>query len=72
MEPAVLLLNAELLRRAKAVEDGAGRLFRVRTQVGFLNVHSTPDNPYRTDNVVAQLTDGQIVQVRVVFCRPQH
>ena len=33
-------------------------------QVGFLNVHSQPDNPYRTDNVVAQLTDGQIVQVR--------
>lgn len=33
MAPADILLNADLLRRAKAVEDGAGRLFRVRTQV---------------------------------------
>ena len=33
MAPADILLNADLLRRAKAVEGGAGRLFRVRTQV---------------------------------------
>ena len=63
MEPADILLNADLSRRIDAVHAGAGRLFRVRTQVGFLNVHSQPDNPHRCDNVVAQLHEGQIVQV---------
>ena len=33
MQPADKLLNADLLRRVEAVEKGAGRLFRVRTQV---------------------------------------
>ena len=32
-------------------------------QVGFLNVHSEPGDPYRTDNVVTQLVDGALVQV---------
>jgi hypothetical protein len=33
MQPADKLLNADFLRRVEAVEQGAGRLFRVRTQV---------------------------------------
>ena len=33
LEPADRLLNAELQQRVKAVNDGAGRLFRVRSQV---------------------------------------
>eukprot|EP00439_Symbiodinium_sp_Y106_P063852 s1526_g9.t3 len=28
---------------------------------GFLNVHTEPDDPYRADNVVGQLVEGQIV-----------
>lgn len=55
-------LISKLRQRAKAVEEGAGKLFRVRTQVGFLNVHSEPGDPHRTDNVVAQVTEGEIVQ----------
>ena len=56
-------LSRALKERTQAVESGAGRLFRVRTQVGFLNVHSEPGDPFRTDNVVAQLQEGEIVQV---------
>jgi hypothetical protein len=33
MQPADRLLNADFLRRVEAVEQGAGRFFRVRTQV---------------------------------------
>jgi hypothetical protein len=33
MQPADKLLNADLLRRVEAVSLGAGRCFRVRTQV---------------------------------------
>lgn len=35
--------------------------FLVRTQRGFLNVHSEPGDPYRHDNVVGRLWEGQIV-----------
>ena len=36
MQPADKLLNADFLRRVEAVEQGAGRFFRVRTQVFVL------------------------------------
>mmetsp|Transcript_11410 Transcript_11410/g.17975 ORF Transcript_11410/g.17975 Transcript_11410/m.17975 type:complete len:106 (-) Transcript_11410:22-339(-) len=43
-------------------EPGAGRRFKVCTQAGFLNVHSDPSDPFRTDNVVNQLMEGEIVE----------
>jgi len=55
-------LHAALRKRADEVADGAGRRYRVVTQVGFLNVHSAVDSPWRTDNVVAQLKDGEVVE----------
>ena len=52
-----------LKQRVAAVEDGAGRFYRVNALApGFLNVHSTPGDPWRTDNVVCQLQDGAVVE----------
>ena len=45
-------IYSALRDRARAIAGGAGRRFRVRTQRGFLNVHTSPDDPYRTDNLV--------------------
>ena len=36
-----------------------------RAQVGFLNVHTEPGDPFRTDNVVRQLPHGAVVESRV-------
>ena len=56
------LLDSLKARKA-AVEDGAGRFYRVNALApGFLNVHSTPGDPWRTDNVVCQLQDGAVVE----------
>jgi hypothetical protein len=53
---------ASLKARQDDLEQGIGKRFRVRTQRGFLNVHSTyEDGPYANDNVVNQLEEGQIV-----------
>merc|ERR1719471_715766 len=35
----------------------------VRTQRGFLNIHSSPGNPFRTDNIVGYWQEGDLVQV---------
>ena len=52
-----------LKQRVAAVEDGAGRFYRVNALApGFLNVHSAPDDPWRTDNVVCQLQHGAVVE----------
>ena len=37
------------------------RRYLVQTQRGFLNVHSEPGDPYRSDNVVGRLFEGDIV-----------
>ena len=56
------LLDSLKARKA-AVEDGAGRFYRVNALApGFLNVHSAPGDPWRTDNVVCQLQDGAVVE----------
>ena len=56
------LLDSLKARKA-AVEEGAGRFYRVNALApGFLNVHSTPGDPWRTDNVVCQLQDGAVVE----------
>ena len=55
-------MHAALRKRAEEVNAGAGRRYRVATVVGFLNVHSTNDSPWRTDNVVHQLRDNQVVE----------
>jgi len=41
---------------------GAGRIYVVCTQLGFLNVHTEPGDPNRLDNVVHQIVDGDIVE----------
>ena len=54
---------ASLKARQVAIENGIGKRYRVRTQKGFLNVHSSyEDGPYAIDNVVNQLVDGDIVR----------
>ena len=56
-------LLASLRRRAAEIELGAGRRFRVvALGPGFLNVHTCAGDPWRTDNVVAQLPDGAVVE----------
>ena len=55
-------LYASLKARRADVDDGAGKRFRVDSLVGFLNVHSEPDDPFRLDNVVGQLGHGEVVE----------
>ena len=56
-------LYATLNARRAAVDEGAGRRYRVdNASPGFLNVHTAPDDPFRTDNVVARLMHNDIVQ----------
>ena len=46
-----------------AVDEGAGRRYRVdNASPGFLNVHTAPDDPFRTDNVVTRLMHNDIVE----------
>ena len=91
-------LLASLRKRRADIADGAGKRYRVasqvriaahtafhtacrlfptraatlcavlsleRTQVGFLNVHTEPGDPFRTDNVVRQLPHGAVVESKV-------
>ncbi|CAK9098759.1 Canalicular multispecific organic anion transporter 1 [Durusdinium trenchii] len=51
---------AESLRKRQE-ELQKPRRYVVRTQRGFLNVHADPDDPYRSDNVVGRLWEGEIV-----------
>ena len=55
-------LHSSLQKRAEAVEGGAGKRYRVDALVGFLNVHSEPGDPFRTDNVCAQLAHNAVVE----------
>jgi len=51
-----------LKKRKDDLKDMIGRRYIVRTQQGFLNVHSDPDKgPYATDNIVSILKHGQII-----------
>lgn len=55
-------LHKMLAKRKDELKRGIGKRFVVRTQKGFLNVHRTFEGgPYRTDNVVRQLADGDVV-----------
>ena len=56
-------LYATLNARRAAVDEGAGRRYRVdNASPGFLNVHTSPDDPFRTDNVVARLLHNDVVE----------
>lgn len=56
-------LYASLKDRIERVEKGIGKRYRVRTQIGFLNVHSTfEQGPHAVHNVVGILEEGQIVR----------
>ena len=59
--PEDAALFASLQKRRAAVDGGAGKRYRVESLVGFLNVHSDPGDPWRTDNVVARLPHGAVV-----------
>ena len=43
------------------LRTSTNRKYVVHTQKGFLNVHSDPDDPFDTGNVVFQLQDGDVV-----------
>ena len=51
-----------LQKRKQAIEEGAGRRYRCVTLVGFLNIHSSPGDPHRLDNVLGQLREGAVVE----------
>ena len=57
-----LNLNSRPQTACAFVQNIRCRCAQVATVVGFLNVHSAPDSPWRTDNVVHQLLDGDIVE----------
>ncbi len=55
-------LFASLKARQEELRQGVGKRYRVRTQKGFLNVHSSyEDGPYAVHNIVGQLEDGDII-----------
>mmetsp|Transcript_4834 Transcript_4834/g.10029 ORF Transcript_4834/g.10029 Transcript_4834/m.10029 type:complete len:177 (+) Transcript_4834:286-816(+) len=54
-------ISSSLNRKIKELELGIGKRYIIRTQRGFLNVHHEPIDPYMSENVVNQLSDGQIV-----------
>ena len=55
-------LYKSLQERQDELKRGIGKRFVVRTQKGFLNVHSSLEyGPFATDNIVCQLEDGQVV-----------
>lgn len=54
-------LMESLQRRQQAIEQGIGKRYVTRTQLGFLNIHYEPTNPHDTNNIVGRLEQGQIV-----------
>lgn len=55
-------LHKALEDRKESLKRGIGKRYIVRTQKGFLNVHSDiSKGPYATHNIVKQLPDGAIV-----------
>jgi hypothetical protein len=54
-------IYSSLQERVNSLENGVGKRYVVRTQQGFLNVHSSPEDPFNTGNVVSRLRDGDIV-----------
>lgn len=54
-------VHKQLKDRRMAIHDGVGKRYIVRTGQGCLNVHLEPSSAFATDNIVNQLTDGQIV-----------
>jgi len=55
-------IYADLRAREKQIKLGVGRRFVVRTTRGFLNIHDDPSKgPFRVDNIVGQLVEGQVV-----------
>lgn len=54
-------ISHSLSKKIKELKLGIGKRYIIRTQQGFLNVHYEPTDPYMTENVVDQLSEGQIV-----------
>lgn len=54
-------ISKSLKKRQKDLKEGIGKRYMVRTQRGFLNVHSDTRSVYEIDNVVGRLEEGQIV-----------
>eukprot|EP00980_Cylindrotheca_fusiformis_P006851 scaffold1434_cov107-Cylindrotheca_fusiformis.AAC.1 len=62
-------LHKSLQERRMALHDGVGKRYKVRIPPevrqqsggGFLNVHLEPTDAFDTENVVAQLKEGQVV-----------
>ncbi|KAG7348437.1 hypothetical protein IV203_017142 [Nitzschia inconspicua] len=50
-----------LKEREEQLRQGIGKRYITRTQKGFLNVHEKPGDPYDIENIVNQLTEGEIV-----------
>lgn len=55
-------VHKQLKDRRMAIHDGVGKRYIVRTGQFCLNVHLEPCSALATDNIVNQLTDGQIVR----------
>lgn len=56
-------MHGKLKDRRMKIHDGVGKRYMVRTgSKKSLNVHLEPSSAFATDNIVNQLTDGQIVR----------
>jgi hypothetical protein len=57
--------NATLLKDLQSRQDelkqGIGKRFKVKTQNGFLNVHSDTSSPFAIENICGKLAEGEIV-----------
>mmetsp|Transcript_120833 Transcript_120833/g.225928 ORF Transcript_120833/g.225928 Transcript_120833/m.225928 type:complete len:567 (+) Transcript_120833:41-1741(+) len=61
-------MKYEQQRKPQAMQMGQSMTaqatkYVVCTQLGFLNIHSEPGDPFRTDNVVGRWSQGDIIEV---------
>jgi len=56
-------ISAEQQLSARVLSGGQTTNDSVHTQVGFLNIHSEPGDPWRKDNIVGRWLEGDIVEV---------
>ena len=55
------LLENDFRARLLELQRGIGKRYKVRTQKGFLNVHSDALSPFSIENIVGKLSEGDIV-----------
>lgn len=54
-------IYSSLRNRLSNIQRGIGKRYKCHTQIGFLNIHQEPTDPFDTNNIVGELHEGQVV-----------